>query len=66
MFLKELSRCERNSLQLLLLLSGPQTGELLSSKQSSTGHECWLLSLEGNDPNKEMCLFSVPDRAKSK
>lgn len=30
MFLKELSRCERNSLQLLLLLSGPQTRELLS------------------------------------
>lgn len=37
-----------------------------ASKQSSPGHECWLLSLEGNDPNKEMCLFSVPNRAKSK
>lgn len=49
-FLKELSRCERNSLQLLLLLSGPQTQEILSlagepaNKPAlgiSTGSFCW-------------------------
>lgn len=70
LFLKRVLKVWKNWLEVALAaIKPPDTRNALAgrgaSKQTSNLHQRWLLPSKGNDPHKEMCSFSVTNRAKS-